>query len=161
MSNAAAKQTATTGNWANRGKAATAAIPVTIKKPSDYTDVRKGVVESFGTHLSAATGGLCTKTVYTVEGQEGKLYEYNLLRKPNANGDMEKTKYGEQTLKMRLRAFGLDNGEVNAFPIPKTINDQHEAYDQLVGTPVLLALVDEEYMGKTQKKVKAVFPLEG
>jgi transposase len=72
---------------------------------------------------------------------------------------MEPTKYGESNLKRRLQAFGLDSDAINAFPIPRSPKDAgNDAYN-LSGTNVAVYLVDEEYLGKPTKRVRAVFPI--
>lgn len=145
-------------NWANRTKTASKAIP--LSKPSTDRGTRhNGVVESF-TPKSYKTGSFGVEIKYTVEGLERPVYENVVLTKLNDQGVMEATKYGDNSLKRRLQAFGLDSSAINAFPTPKTPKDADNAAYGFTGTPVVIYITQEEYMGRTQNRVKSVFPVD-
>jgi hypothetical protein len=147
------------GNWATRTKTATKSVPLS-KSTGDRGERRTAVVESF-TPKSYKTGSFGVEVKYSVAGLQRPVYENIVLTKLSDNGTMEPTKYGESNLKRRLQAFGLDSEAINAFPIPKSPKDSgNEAY-ALSGAPVAIYLVDEEYLGKPTKRVRAVFPAEG
>lgn len=146
-------------NWANRGKAATSAVPLNKSNNQDRGTRHAGVVESF-TPKSYKTGSFGVEIKYTAEGIQRPVYENVVLMKLSDAGSLEATKYGEASLKRRLQAFGLNSEAINAFPIPRTPKDAgNEAYN-FAGTPVAIYLTDEEYMGKPQKRVKSVFGIE-
>ncbi len=146
-----------TSNWASRTKAAAAAVP--ISKPAvDRGTRHEGIVETFEP-VSFSTGSLGVKIKYTVQGLERAVYENIVLKTLNKEGVLENTKYGESSLKRRLQAFGLTAEQILAFPIPKTPKDESEQYN-FQGTPVAIYLADREYMGKPQKDVKSVFPID-
>lgn len=145
-------------NWANRTKQAAGAVPLT-KPSTDRGTKHNGVVESF-TPKSYKTGSFGVEIKYTVEGLERPVYENVVLTKLNDQGAMEATKYGDNSLKRRLQAFGFTSAAINAFPTPKTPKDAgNEAYE-LAGTPVVIYITQEEYMGRPQNRVKAVYPVD-
>jgi hypothetical protein len=147
-------------NWANKGKEAAKAVPLTVTKSGKEKGTRhKGFVESF-TPKSYKTGSFGVEIKYTVEGIERPVYENLVLTTLSKTGTMEPTKYGESSLKRRLQAFGLDSEAINLFPIPRSPKDgDNEAYS-FTGTPVTVYIRQEEYMGKTQNRVNAVFPAD-
>lgn len=147
-------------SWANRTKTAANVVP--LSKTAEGTATRGtrhvGALELFQP-VSYSTGSFGYKIAYTVEGLERKVYENVVLKTVNkSTGNFEATKYGESTLKRRLAAFGLDADAINAFEIAKVPG---EAVDKFNGAPVAIYLIDEEYLGKPQKRVKAVYPIEG
>jgi hypothetical protein len=145
------------GNWATRTKDAAQAVPLT-KSKGDRGERRTAVVESF-TPKSYKTGSFGVEVKYSVAGLQRPVYENIVLTKLSDSGTMEPTKYGESNLKRRLQAFGLDSDAINAFPIPRSPKDAgNDAYN-LSGTNVAVYLVDEEYLGKPTKRVRAVFPI--
>lgn len=147
------------GNWATRTKAATKEVPLT-KATGDKGKRHTAVVESF-TPKAYKTGSFGIEVKYSVAGLQRPVYENIVLTKLSDSGTMEPTKYGESNLKRRLQAFGLDSDAINAFPIPRTPKDAgNDAYN-LSGVNVAVYLVDEEYLGKPTKRVRAVFPIEG
>lgn len=153
------KSGAGAGGWATRTKVATQEVPLT-KSTGDRGERRTAIVESF-TPKSYKTGSFGVELKYSVAGLKKPVYENIVLTKLTDNGTMEATKYGESNLKRRLQAFGLDSDAINAFPIPKSPKDAgNEAYN-LSGASVAIYLVDEEYLGKPTKRVRAVFPLNG
>ncbi len=143
-------------NWANRTKAAATAVPLETKS-KDRGTRHVGVLEAI-TPTVYSTGSFGLKVKYSVEGLERAVYENIVLRTMNAEGNYTATKYGESSLKRRLAAFGLSNEDIAAFAIPKTPKDVISA--DLVGAPVALYLADREYMGKTYKDVKSVWPAD-
>ena len=144
-------------NWANKGKEATAAIPLVKKDKADYGKKHKGFVESF-TPKSYKTGSFGVEIKYTVEGLERPVYENVVLTTLSDTGTFTPTKYGDNSLKRRLQAFGLSSAAINTFPTPRTPKDAgNEAYN-FKGTPVVVYITQESYMGKAQNRVKAVFP---
>lgn len=147
------------GNWATRTKTAAKEVPLT-KSTGDKGTRHTAVVESF-TPKSYKTGSFGIEVKYSVSGLQRPVYENIVLTKLSDNGTMEPTKYGESNLKRRLQAFGLDSDAINAFPIPKTPKDAGNSAYNLSGVNVAVYLVDEEYLGKPTKRVRAVFPVEG
>ena len=146
------------GGWATRTKEATQAVPLT-KGGGDKGERRTAVVEAF-TPKAYKTGSFGVELKYSVSGLKKPVYENIVLTKLTDNGTMEPTKYGESNLKRRLQAFGLDSDAINAFPIPRSPKDAgNEAYN-LSGTSVAVYMVDEEYLGRPTKRVRAVFPLD-
>lgn len=146
-------------NWAKRTKEATKSVPLT-KSTGDKGTRHTAVVESF-TPKSYKTGSFGVELKYAVSGLARPVYENIVLTKLSDSGTMEPTKYGESNLKRRLQAFGLDSDAINAFPIPKTPKDAGNTAYNLAGVNVAVYLVDEEYLGKPTKRVRAVFPIEG
>lgn len=142
-------------NWANAGKQVAKSIPTTTANGKERGTRHTGVIDKVEA-VSYKTGSFGLKLKYQVEGLERAVYENIVLRKPNAEGDMEATRFGEATFKRRLQAFGLTSDEVNAFPIPKTVQ-QGEHLSAISGAPVAIYLRDREYLGKPQKDVAAVF----
>lgn len=145
-------------SWANRGKAATADIPLTKQDKVDRGTRYEGIVEAF-TPVSFSTGSLGIKIKYSVKGLERAVYENIVLKTLDKDGNLKATTYGDSNLKRRLQAFGLSAEQILAFPVPKTPKDESEAYN-FQGTPVTLYLSDREYMGKTHKDVRYVFPID-
>lgn len=145
-------------NWANRGKASVKAVPTT-KTNADRGSRHKGVVESF-TPKSYKTGSFGVEIKYTVEGLERPVYENVVLTKMTDKGTLEATKYGENSLKRRLQAFGLDSDAINSFPIPRTPKDADNSAYNFTGTPVIVYIKQEEYMGRPQNRVGSVFLVE-
>lgn len=145
-------------NWANKTKAAATAVPLSKSAPAERGVRHRGVVESF-TPKSYKTGSFGVEIKYTAEGVERPIYENVVLKVMTDKGALEATQYGESTLKRRLQAFGLTSEQINKFPIPvipKDAETNAEAY-KFGDTPVVLYLIDEEYMGKAKKRVKAVY----
>lgn len=144
-------------NWANATKSDAKAIPITKTKP-DRGERANGIVEGFKPR-SYSTGSFGVEISYTVEGVERKVYENIVLKTLDPKtGNFKPTQYGEQSLKRRLQAFGLDSDSVNNFPIPVTPQDAENGAYNFQGTHVVLYLGEEEYMGKPKKRVNAVFP---
>lgn len=148
-------------NWANRTKTAANVVPLSTKAKSTDRGARfEGAVEIF--ELTAySTGSFGYKIAYSVTGLDRKVYENVVLKTMSKEGVLTPTKYGESTLKRRLAAFGLDADAINQFHIPQSPKDTSDAVPSFAGASVALMLTDEEYMGKPQKRVKAVFPLDG
>lgn len=147
-----------TGGWATRTKEETQKVPLT-KATGDRGQRHVGVVESF-TPKSYKTGSFGVEVKYSVKGLQRPVYENIVLTKMTDSGTMESTKYGESNLKRRLQAFGLDSDAINSFPIPRTPKDSGNSAYNLSGANVAIYLVDEEYLGKPTKRVKAVYPIE-
>jgi len=146
------------GNWANRGKAAAAAQPLSKKSDVDRGTRYNATVEHF-ILKSFKTGSFGIEIKYTAEGLQRPVFENIVLSTMSPKGALVPTKYGEATLKYRLKAFGLSSEEITQFPIPLTVKDESEAYN-FAGTPVVAYLGDEEYMGKPKKVVRAVWPTD-
>jgi hypothetical protein len=144
-------------NWANKGKAAANAKPLTTTaNKKDRGERNLGVVEHFKPR-SYSTGSFGVEIAYTLEGIERKVYENIVLKKLGADGNFTATPFGEQSLKRRLQAFGLTSDEINAFPIPKTPKDESEMYN-FAGVPVAVYITQETYMDKVQNRVASVWP---
>lgn len=151
-----------TTNWANRTKNAANVVP--LNKKATGTAARgtrhEGAVELFELTVFK-TGGYGYKIAYSANGVERKVYENLVLKTMSKSGTLTPTAYGESTLKRRLAAFGLDADAINQFHIPQSPKDVGEGTSpNFVGAPVALILIDEEYLGKPTKRVKAVYPLE-
>lgn len=142
-------------NWANKGKAAAKAVPTSTGSTKERGKRYTGVIDKVEA-VAFKTGSFGLKLKYQVEGLERAVYENIVLRKPDAEGNLQATQFGESTFKKRLMAFGLTSEEVNAFSIPKTVT-QGEHLSQINGAPVAIYLRDREYLGKPQKDVAAVF----
>lgn len=151
-------------SWANRGKAATAAVPVSKTAPAIDRGVRHEGTLDKAELTQFSTGSIGVVFRYVVEGWDKAVYENVVLFKQTLEGTMTATKYGDQTLRRRFQAFGLTPDDINSFTTPKTIGDKKAAdfiTNLPLGAPVAVYLIDEEYMGKAKKAVKSVFPLEG
>lgn len=146
-------------SWANRTKAATNAVPLTKSAAKvDRGTRHNGVLESV-TPTVFKTGSFGFKIKYSLEGEQRPVFENIVLRSLSDNGTLEPTKYGESSFKRRLQAFGLTADEINNFVIPATPKSANEAdYASFPNHSVTIYTVDEEYMGKPQKRVKSVFP---
>ena len=142
-------------NWANKTKEAVQAVPVSTQT-KDRGTRHRAVVDKVEA-VAYKTGSFGIKIKYQVEGLERAVYENVVLRKPDTEGNMQPTRFGEATLKRRLQAFGMTADEVNAFAIPKTVQ-QGAQLSTISGVPVAIYLRDREYLGKPQKDVASVFP---
>lgn len=152
------KTTAAPTNWAQRTKDATKKVPLENKNSKDRGTRHEGLVETF-IPKSYSTGSFGVQLRYSVAGLSNDVYENIILKKMGTDGNLEATKYGEASLKRRLAAFGMTAEEISAFPIPRSPKDESPAYD-LAGAPVVIYLADREYMGKTYKDVKSVWPVD-
>lgn len=140
-------------NWANRGKAAVAAVPVTKQASGNNLGTRHiGIVESFE-QTTFGTGSRGIKASYTIPGEKYPVNEY-IVQKLFKEGKLEPTKYGNSTRAKRLAALGLTSDQINK------LADDSLGDHVFNGAKVAVYLVDEEYMGKPKKRVKAVFPLD-
>lgn len=148
-------------SWANRTKTAANVVPISKQASKTERGTRhEGAVEIFEL-TSYSTGSYGYKIAYSVTGLERKVYENVVLKTMSKDGTLSPTKYGESTLKRRLAAFGLDADAINQFHIPQSPKDIAEGEAvSFAGAPVALYLTDEEYLGKPQKRVKAVFPID-
>lgn len=147
-------------NWATRAKAATAAIPLTKTAPKARGTRYEGEIKAV-TAKAYKTGSFGIEFQYTLGGIERAVYENVVLSKQTEEGNLIPTQYGESTFKRRLQAAGFTSEQINAFSIPKTVKSPAEALQSLVGAPVAVYCIDEEYLGKPRKAVKSVWPLDG
>lgn len=148
-------------NWAKRTKEGVEAQPL-VKEKADRGKRFEAVLE--GTELEFyKTGSFGVTFKYQIAGNKWPLRKRIVLRKPDAEGNMAATQYGESDLKRALMALGLDAGQVAAFPIPKVKTDAKaiEILNTLAGSKVAAYVKEREYMGKIQQDIGAIFPLGG
>lgn len=142
-------------NWANRTKAATAAVPVT-RTSGDRGTRYEGALKA-ATLKSYKTGSFGVEFQYALNDRT--VYENVVLSKLSEEGVLTPTKYGANNLKRRLQAFGLSADEINAIGIPRTVKDEFNL-SGLIGAEVAVYCITTEYMGKPRLEVKSVFPLD-
>lgn len=149
-------------NWANRTKAAAAAVPLAKPAPAGARGERfEGVVEAIKPE-AYKTGTIGFSVKFAVKGLERAVYTRYFTRlMDKTTGDLKDNIKGAVFLDKFLTACGLTSDERLAFPTLRTPQHQEaiEALNTLVGSEVVLYLVDEEYMGKVKKEVRAVLPL--
>jgi hypothetical protein len=85
------------------------------------------------------------------------VYENIILKKVDAEGNLINTKYGIDSFKRRLQAFGYDSEDILAFPVPKKVTDNSE-FTEMIGACVDIYLRNREYMGRTVQDVASVWP---
>lgn len=147
-------------NWANRGKAAIKAVPLSKggAKKGDRGVRYEGTIVEAGTK-TFSTGSFGITVGYQIEGMKYPVRENIVLI--DAKG--APTKYGLATLTKRLQAAGNTSDRINDLPVLEAGKDAANAAilaDYLSGAAVAVYLVDREYMGKAKKDVRAVFPLD-
>jgi hypothetical protein len=149
-----------TANWAARTKSAANAVPAG-KSGKGRGKRYEGTVKN-GTLKAYKTGSFGVEMQYTinVDGNERTVYENVVLKKLTQDGVLEPTKYGAETLKRRLLAFGLSADEINGLGIPATPNVEFNL-TPIIGAGVAVYCRDAEYMGKPKLEVASVYPLDG
>ena len=143
-------------NWANRGKAAIAAVPLNKNGTNRGERFEGGITEAVAKTYSTGSTGITIG--YSIPGNKFPIRE-NVVLTDKAG---VATKYGMSTLIKRLQAAGNSAERINQFAL--STDDAKNALtlaDYLVGAAVAVYLVDAEYLGKPKKEVKAVFPLDG
>lgn len=150
-------------NWAARTKEATSAVPVTKTGGNggkkDYGTAYRGTIDSI-TPTVYKTGSFGYKIAYKLEGQERRVFENIILKKLNDDGVLVPTAYGISSLKHRLSAAGLTADEINQINFPENPKNLGSLPD-LTGAQVTVFAADTEYMGRPQKEVRLVKPVEG
>lgn len=140
-------------------KQAAQAIPVaTATNPKDRGTRHEGVIDKIET-TSYRTGSFGLKLKYVVTGVERPVYENIILRKNDEEGNLINTKYGIDSFKRRLQAFGYTSEDILAFPIPKKVTDNAE-FSDILGATVTVYLRDRKYMGKLVHDIASVWPLD-
>ena len=152
-------------NWANAGKAATAAVPLAKNGNKKDRGIRRVGQLHAASLKSYKTGSFGVEFQYTIEGMDTqygprKVYENVVLSVMNKDGILNPTQYGAATLKRRLQAFGLTADEVNQIGTPVTVKSEFNL-SPIIGTGVAIYTRDAEYMGKPKLEVASVFPLDG
>lgn len=147
-------------SWANRGKAAIAAVPTGKNTAPRRGERFEGVIDkvesrTFNKSEKNPYGSFGLVIKYAVKSQERASYENIILYTLDGKGGFTPTKYGKASLDRRLLAAGLTSQEILGLPDATPLATAAiESLDKaLTGASVAVYLADETYMNATGQMV--------